>query len=104
VLVDGRPSLFLDRRGARVRTFEDAADASHADRLDRALRALSRGLGRLGRSRLTVEEIDGEKARGSALADAFIRAGFRVGYRGLEIDRATGSSSTGDEDGDSADG
>ena len=104
VLVDGRPVLFLDRGGARVRSFEEAADAAAAERLDRALGALVRGLGLLGRSRLSVEEIDGEKARGSALAGAFVRAGFRLGYRGLEIDRASGISSIEDEERDADDG
>ena len=42
--------------------------------------------------RLSVDEIDGEAARSSALADAFVRAGFRAGYRGLEIDRMTGGA------------
>ncbi len=108
VLVDGRPALFLDRGGARIRTFDDSFDASAegptAERLDAALRALLRGLGRLGLSRLSIEEIDGEKARGSALAGGFIRAGFRVGYRGLEIDRASGSSSIEDEEREVDDG
>ncbi len=87
VLVDGRPSLFVDGGGARIVSFEDESEASGAERLDHALRALARGVGRIGRKRLSVEEIDGETARASALGDAFVRAGFRAGYRGLEIDR-----------------
>ena len=68
-------------------SFCDETSATGASQLGRALRSLSNGVGRLGRKRLHVEEIDGEKARTSRLADAFIRAGFRAGYRGLELDR-----------------
>lgn len=97
VLVDGRPSLFIDRGGTRVLCFEDESRASQAQRLDRALQALARGVARIGRKRLSVEEIDGQKARRSALAEAFVRAGFRAGYRGFEIDRLP--TSAGDSDG-----
>jgi hypothetical protein len=55
--------------------------------LERALRTLVAGIDRLGLKRLDVEEIDGERARSSPLVDAFVRAGFRVGYRGLEVER-----------------
>jgi hypothetical protein len=91
VLVDGRPSLFVDKGGSRVLCFEDASDPVGVERLDRAIRALARGVGRIGRKRLSIEEIDGEKARLSSLADGFVRAGFRAGYRALEIDRSLSS-------------
>jgi len=91
VLVDGRPSLFVDKGGSRVLCFEDASDAVGVERLDRAIRALVRGVGRIGRKRLSIEEIDGEKARLSGLAEGFVRAGFRAGYRALEIDRSLSS-------------
>ena len=87
VLVDGFPALFIDRGGQRVLTFVDETTGEGAMRFDRALRALVAGASRLGKKRLSIEEIDSEKARSSGLADAFVRAGFRAGYRGFEIDR-----------------
>jgi ATP-dependent Lhr-like helicase len=93
VLVDGTLCLFVDGGGRRVLCFcDETTDAGHSQ-LERALRGLANGVGRLGRlgpigkGQLRVEEIDGEKARSSRLADAFVRAGFRAGYRGLELDR-----------------
>ena len=87
VLVDGLPALFIDGGGQRVLTFPSETTEEGDERLARALRALVAGIARLGTKRLSIEEIDGEKARSSGLADAFGRAGFRMGYRGFEIDR-----------------
>jgi ATP-dependent Lhr-like helicase len=87
VLVDGLPALFIDGGGQRVLTFLDEKTEEGALRLERALRALVVGMARIGKSRLSIEEIDGEKARSSGLADAFVHAGFRAGYRGFEIER-----------------
>jgi len=81
------PALFIDGGGQRVLTFSNETTEEGDQRLERALRALVAGIGRLGTKRLSIEEIDGEKARSSGLADAFGRAGFRMGYRGFEIDR-----------------
>jgi ATP-dependent Lhr-like helicase len=86
VLVDGRPSLYLDRGGERIICFERDPDDRDAARLRCALRGLVRDASRLGRKRISVEEIDGEKARVSALREAFLDAGFRSGYRGLELE------------------
>jgi ATP-dependent Lhr-like helicase len=86
VLVDGRPSLYVDRGGERVVCFERESEAEGEARLRCALARLARDLGRLGRTRISVEEIDGEPARASALRDAFLSAGFRPGYRGLELE------------------
>lgn len=106
VLVDGRPTLFVDKAGARIASFEDEPDAGAAKRLDRAIRALAQNLARLGRKRLSVEEIDGQKARSSPLAVAFVRAGFRAGYRGFEIDRSleVPDAAVGDPSGSGRDG
>ena len=94
VLVDGFPILFIDGGGRRVLTFLDETLDETAEpsalRLERALRGLVLGLTRFGKRRLSIEEIDGEKARSSGLAEAFLRAGFRAGYRGFEIERAPG--------------
>jgi ATP-dependent helicase Lhr and Lhr-like helicase len=89
VLVDGRPCLFVDRGGERVLCFEtDLGDGGDAEiGIARAARCLTRSLARMGKARISVEEIDGERARRSSLADIFVSAGFRAGYRGLEIDR-----------------
>ncbi len=93
VLVDGMLGLFIDGGGRRVLSFCDETADAGASPLDRALRSLVGGVARLGRSGrggtgpLRVEEIDGEPARSSRLAEAFVRAGFRTGYRGLELDR-----------------
>lgn len=87
VLVDGLPALFIDGGGQRVLTFLDETTSEGAERLERGIRALVAGIARLGAKRLSIEEIDGEKARSSGLADAFGNAGFRMGYRGFEIDR-----------------
>ena len=94
VLVDGRSSLFIDRGGERVLCFEDEADAVGAERIERAFRAFARGLPRLGKSRVSLEDIDGENARSSALSEACVRAGFRAGYRGLEIERVFDSATS----------
>jgi ATP-dependent Lhr-like helicase len=91
VLVDGSPALFIDGGGKRVLTFLDEAMEPGSMRLERALRALVAGIVRLGTKRLAIEEIDGEKARSSGLAEALVDAGFRLAYRGFEIDRPPGS-------------
>ena len=91
VLVDGRPLLFVDRGGGHVLCFEGAVETEHGGGLDRALVELIRGWSRIGRARLSVEEIDGESARSSELAERFVRAGFRPGYRGFEVDRDVGN-------------
>jgi ATP-dependent Lhr-like helicase len=90
VLVDGTPCLFIDGGGQRVLSFDTPLENSGSERLDAALRILAAGAARLGLKRIQVEEIDGEKARSSALAGAFVSAGFRVGYRGFEVDRLPG--------------
>jgi len=87
VLVDGVPALFIDGGGKRVLTFLDETSEEGTQRIEWSLRALIAGMPRLGGKRLSIEEIDGEKARSSGLADVFVQAGFRVGYRGFEIDR-----------------
>lgn len=90
VLVDGRPGLFVDHGGRRLRTFKAETTEEGDLRFERALRALASDGARLGRPHLCIEEIDGEKARSSRFADAFVSAGFRVGYRGFEMDQPLG--------------
>ena len=86
VLVDGFATLFVDRGGERVLVFEGEESEARTARIDQGLRALVRSIPRLGKSRIEIQEIDGEKPRASGLAERFVRAGFRAGYRGFEAE------------------
>ena len=77
VLVDGFATLFVDRGGERVLSFEDPATRKGEARIEQGLRTLVHSLSRLGKGRVEIREVDGEKPRSSALADLFPRAGFR---------------------------
>ncbi len=87
VLVDGRATLFVDRGGERVLCFADPSNEEDTGRIERGLRAFARSLSRIGKTRVEVQEVDGEKARSSPIAELFTRAGFRAGYRGFEVER-----------------
>ncbi len=86
VLVDGFATLFIDRGGERVLTFEAPGMADWSQRIEQGLRTFARSLSRLGKSRVEVQEVDTEKPRASAWAERFTRAGFRTGYRGFEAE------------------
>jgi ATP-dependent Lhr-like helicase len=87
VLCAGEPVLFVERDAARVFRFSSSEPHLEADRLARAARALA-GSGRTPRARrLRIEQIDGEEAVSSPHAEVFLQAGFRRGYKGLELDR-----------------
>ena len=88
LIVDGRPSLFIDGGGSRVLCFDDEATPPGEARIEAAARKLAAQAARFGRGGLRIDEIDGERARQSTLAPLFVRAGFRAGYRGLEVDAA----------------
>jgi len=90
VLVDGFATLFVDRGGERVLSFEDPATREGEARIEQGLRTLVRSLSRLGKGRVEIHEVDGEKPRSSSLADLFPRAGFRIGYRGFEAEAPRG--------------
>jgi ATP-dependent Lhr-like helicase len=83
VCIRGEPVLYLEAGGRRVLTFDRAADSAL---LSEALAAL-RDLTRIRRRGLRVERVDGEPARESSSADLFLRAGFRLEYKGLVLDR-----------------
>ncbi len=87
VLVDGAPQLFADRGGQRIWSFRHPEPAREADDRALAVRALRALFDDRRRTGIRVEEIDGETAPGAALAELFVRAGFRRGYKGLELDR-----------------
>jgi ATP-dependent Lhr-like helicase len=92
VLVDGAPVLFVERGGRSLLSFADAFSDALDDAVGdarglAALSALAVGAGRLGVKRLSIEQVDGAPAREASFAALFERAGFRVGYRGYEIDR-----------------
>jgi len=87
-VVEGEAVLFLQRGGRRIWSFAPLAPEGADERLARAVDALPRALFSGRRRRvLRVEEIDGEPAARSPRAELFAGAGFRPGYRGLELDR-----------------
>ncbi len=87
VLVAGELALYLDRGGQRAFTFAPAEPSREDEAADLAARALHRLFHDRSRSGLRIETIDGVAAAASPLAEAFLRAGFRSGYKGLELDR-----------------
>ncbi len=87
VLVDGVPELFVERAGRSLLSFATLEDGSGEARMLAALHALAASMDRLGVKRLAVEQVDGEPARSATFAALFLRAGFREGYRGYEIER-----------------
>jgi hypothetical protein len=90
VLIDGALMAWLDRSARRLWTFGSEAggeslDAEQAAQVAQALHGLFR---QRDRAVLRIEAIDGVEATLSPLAEAFVRAGFRRGYKGLELERS----------------
>ncbi|MBW9216513.1 ATP-dependent helicase [Mumia sp. zg.B53] len=85
VLVDGALSLYVERGGRTLLTFDDLGDPEGAARLQPAIDALATAVrdGALGR--LMVERADGEAVLGTPLGDALAQAGFHATPRGLRI-------------------
>lgn len=85
VLVDGALSLYVERGGRTLLTFDDLDDPEGAARLEPAIDALATAVrdGVLGR--LTVEKADGEAVLGTPLGEALAKAGFHATPRGLRI-------------------
>ena len=81
VLVDGSPVLFLDRKGKRLRTFEDA----EREDVERALPALRTVAARQPRRSLSLEEVDGEPAFRADLLEVMEAAGFTADYRYVRV-------------------
>jgi len=89
VLADGEPVLFAERGASRVFSFATREPHRDAERLAASVRALvhaARGP-RTERRGLRIERIDGDEAAASPIATVFVEAGFRRGYKGLELDR-----------------
>jgi ATP-dependent Lhr-like helicase len=87
VLVAGEPLLFIERGGHRLQSFPIAEPSRDAAALARAAGALQRLFAERRRASLRLEQIDGEPALRSPLADVFAKAGFRADYKGLVLDR-----------------
>ena len=81
VLVDGDPTLYLDRKGRRLRTFEAAGQEA----VRRALPALREVAARQPRRALSLEEVDGEPAFRSPLLPEMEAAGFTSDYRYVRV-------------------
>ncbi len=86
VIANGELLAWLDRSARKLFGFT-TAEISEAEARQRVAAAL-RGLFR-DRSRgvVRIDEIDGQPAARSAWRDALVAAGFRVGFKGLELDR-----------------
>jgi ATP-dependent Lhr-like helicase len=87
VLADGEPVLFVERGASRVFAFAPREPHREAERVAAAVRALARAARAAGGRRLRVERIDDAEAAASPWAPVFVEAGFRRGYKGLELDR-----------------
>ncbi len=81
ILVGGRPVIYLDRGGRRLRTMRDAT----REQVARALAALPGHVGRLPRRTLLVDLIDGERATDSDLAPVMREVGFEREYLSLRL-------------------
>jgi ATP-dependent Lhr-like helicase len=90
VLHAGEPVLFVDPSHRRVWTFSVREPSGHERAVERSALALARA-GRPGqRGGLRIDAIDGEPATRSRWSEHFLRAGYRRGYRALELDGASG--------------
>jgi ATP-dependent Lhr-like helicase len=90
VLIDGELVAWLERSARRLWTFgaEAGGDGQRTEQAARVARALHGLFRQRDRSILRIEAIDGVEATLSPMAEAFIRAGFRSGYKGLELERS----------------
>ena len=84
VLVDGEPTLFLDRGGHVLLTFESAAESGA---LSRGFEALRDMLARRSRKTIRIDSIDGQPALRSAHAPLLRRLGVSFDHKGLVIER-----------------
>ena len=92
MLVAGEPVLFTDARARRIWTFPTAEPSRRRDDLLRAARALGRAGRAFPRGGLRIEAIDGDARLEGEAAEAFVHAGYRRSYKGLELERAFGAA------------
>lgn len=83
VLVDGEPTIFLDRGGRALSTFADVA----REQLERGMNALVEMVGARTKKMVRIEEIDGERALSSRHAAFMKELGLTFDHRGLIIER-----------------
>ncbi|MBI2756485.1 MAG: DEAD/DEAH box helicase [Chloroflexi bacterium] len=83
VLVDGEPTLYLERGGKKLISMP--ALTRDSARLAASLAALAHVADRLPRRELTIERLDGESILQSPLRGAFEEAGFRREHLGLTV-------------------
>ena len=83
VLVNGEPVLYVPPGSRKLATFPAADDR---DTLIAAAAALDSIAARKRGKALRIEEIDGDSASGSPHAEPLQAAGFRSGYRGLDLE------------------
>ena len=88
-LVDGAPRLYVDAGAHRAWSF---AGGEGEDVLLPAARALGRRLAATRTRAVVLERSDDVAAADSLLAEVFLKAGFRRGYKGLEYDRPAGDA------------
>ncbi|MDD9853443.1 MAG: DEAD/DEAH box helicase, partial [Deltaproteobacteria bacterium] len=85
LLIGGELAAWLDRAGRKLWTFPGRAEAApRAFQIAVGLREIFRDR---RRAALRIEEIDGAPALRFPHAGDFVRAGFRMGYRALELER-----------------
>jgi len=85
LLIEGELAAWLDRAGRKLWIFPGRAESSpRAFQIAVGLREIFRDR---RRAALRIEEIDGAPALRFPHAADFVRAGFRMGYRALEIER-----------------
>jgi ATP-dependent Lhr-like helicase len=83
VAPDGRLLAWIARKEHSVVTFFRDEDAARRDDADLVARSLAAPVDRGERKATLISQIDGDKAAGTALGEALLRAGFQDTWRGL---------------------
>jgi hypothetical protein len=86
VIADGELLAYLERGGQRLWTFP--SETPLETRIVRVAAALPGLFADRARATLHLAEIDGEPAARSPWATGLARAGFRPGYKGLDLERS----------------
>jgi ATP-dependent Lhr-like helicase len=83
VSTDGRLLAWIARKEHSVLTFFRDDAAARREDADLVARSLSAPVDRGERKATLISQVDGDKAAGTALGDALLRAGFQDTWRGL---------------------